>query len=575
MFESFRRARLQREGLSCGKTRRKHQEGDFLDELRTHPAATGAVFAAFFIGLAILMNYGAKVTEGLPQPGLLAYVCTAALGGAMVIHLMVALRDRVDSNADLLLVLGTILLHLTTNAVVLEFGIRQGWSGALLAMALPHALAPLVLSVMLGRKIGLFAAIYATLLGVMVCVAVNPITYLAASAIIGFLAVLFTLDVRRRNRLFMAGLYLGLVGAAFSLLLHDVFSLIGADETSAVGLSQVSLAQMVLVPFVASLLTGMVVGGLLPVLESMFGVTTDVSWLELADLNHPLMRRLSIEAPGTYHHSLVVANLAEAAAESIGARAGMTRVCAYFHDIGKLTKPEYFIENMDPENNPHDDLTPRMSALILIAHVKDGVDLAIKHKLNCDIIDVIEQHHGTSLAWYFYKRALDQKEEVLRMVQQDKAKEDDVPQVSEDVFRYPGPAPQFRESAIISLADAIESASRTLDKPSASRIEAMVDDIIQNRMVDGQLDECELTIAELARVKASFCKTLLGMMHTRIKYAGVAQTQADMRSGNTIVGGMPGKPPTTTGVVEKFPTQGAKTPVDEKKPRSGSPASAA
>ncbi len=421
------------------------------------------------------------------------------------------------------------------------------------------------------------SAIYTTLLGVMVCVAVNPITYLATSAILGFLAVLFTLQVRRRNRLFMAGLYLGLVGAVFSLLLHDVFSMIGADETTtaALGLPQVSLGRMVLVPFLCSLLTGMVVGGLLPVLESVFGVTTDVSWLELADLNHPLMRRLSIEAPGTYHHSLVVANLAEAAAESIGAKPGMTRVCAYFHDIGKLTKPEYFIENMDPENNPHDDLTPRMSALILIAHVKDGVDLAIKHKLNCDIIDVIEQHHGTSLAWYFYKRALDQKAEVKRMVAESKAKEDDIPQVSEDVFRYPGPPPQFKESAIISLADAIESASRTLDKPSASRIETMVDDIVQNRMADGQLDECDLTIAELAKVKASFCKTLLSMMHTRIKYAGVSQTQADMRSGNTIVGGVPGKPATESGVVEKFPTQGAKTSSGEKKPRPGNPASAA
>src|SRR5262249_38130501 len=147
--------------------------------------------------------------------------------------------------------------------------------------------------------------------------------------------------------------------------------------------------------------TGMVVGGFLPVLEAIFGVTTDISWLELGDLNHPLMRRLSIEAPGTYHHSLVVANLAEAAGESIGASATMCRVCSYFHDIGKLVKPEYFIENMDPADNPHKDLTARMSALVLIAHVKDGVDLAIKHNLNERIIDVIEQHHGTSLVWYF------------------------------------------------------------------------------------------------------------------------------------------------------------------------------
>jgi membrane-associated HD superfamily phosphohydrolase len=183
---------------------------------------------------------------------------------------------------------------------------------------------------------------------------------------------------------------------------------------------------------------------------------------------------------------------------------------------------------MDPANNPHDDLTARMSALILIAHVKDGVDIAIKHKLNCRIIDVIEQHHGTSLAWYFYKRALDQQAEAIRLVEEGKSKEDDVPQVSEEVFRYPGPRPQFKESAIISLADAVESASRALEKPNASRIESLVDDIVQSRMQDRQLDECDLTIAELAKVKTSFIKTLLSMMHSRIKYQKATEVTANV-----------------------------------------------
>jgi hypothetical protein len=189
---------------------------------------------------------------------------------------------------------------------------------------------------------------------------------------------------------------------------------------------------------------------------------------------------------------------------------------------------------MDPANNPHEDLTARMSALILIAHVKDGVDLAIKHKLNCSIIDVIEQHHGTTLAWYFYKRALDQKAEMIRLVEQGKSKEDDVPQVTEDVFRYPGPRPQFKEAAIISLADAIESASRSLEKPNPARVEALVDEIVQSRMADGQLDECDLTIAELARVKASFIKTLLSMMHSRVKYQKASEPQA--ATSTSIIG---------------------------------------
>jgi putative nucleotidyltransferase with HDIG domain len=262
----------------------------------------------------------------------------------------------------------------------------------------------------------------------------------------------------------------------------------------------------------------MLAGATLPVFEQIFHVTTDITWLELSDLNHPLMKRLSIEAPGTYHHSLVVANLSEAAAESIGANATMSRVCSYFHDIGKLTKPEYFIENMNPDDNPHDDLTARMSALILMAHVKDGVDLALKHGLNSKIISVIEQHHGTSLVWYFYRRALDQKKEAIRLVEQDKAREDDVPDVTEEGFRYPGPKPEFKESAIISLADAVESASRTLAKPTPARVEQLVDDIIRNRILDHQLDECDLTLAELSEIKASFVRTLSSMMHNRIKY---------------------------------------------------------
>lgn len=515
MFESIRRARLQREGLSCGKTRRKHQEGDLFDEMRTHPAGTIGVYVVFFIGIAVLMRLGTLVEDGLPALSWLHTLFAAAVGFAMVSHERVALREQIADNSILLLVLGTMLMHIALIVLMLDMSAGLSWGKTLKAVVLPHAFGPLVLSVILGRRIGLFAAIYATLFGVLVCVSVSAPTYLATSALIGFTGVLLTKRVRRRNRLFMAGLYVGLVAMAFSLLLHEAAGVI-MDE---------KVGRMVGLPLIIGIVTGMVVGGLLPVLESVFGVTTDVTWLELGDLNHPLMRRLSIEAPGTYHHSLVVANLSEAAAETIGAGANMCRVCSYFHDIGKLSKPEYFIENMDPAANPHEDLTPRMSALVIIAHVKDGVDLAIKHNLNSRIIDVIEQHHGTSLAYYFYRQALDQKTEQERLVKLGKVKEDDVQQVSEETFRYPGPRPQFKESAIISLADAVESASRTLEKPNASRIETMIGEIVQARMADGQLDECDLTIAELAKIKASFGKTLLSMMHGRIKYQKAVESK--------------------------------------------------
>jgi putative nucleotidyltransferase with HDIG domain len=359
-----------------------------------------------------------------------------------------------------------------------------------------------------GNRLGLYGAVYSTLLGATLVDDANALPFVATGLAIGFVGVFTTQRVRRRSRLLTSGLYIGSVAMAMMMIFGEASAAFGSEQQ----------ALMLAAPMVAGLLTVMLAGFLLPAFEYFFQRTTSISWLELGDLNHPLMKRLSIEAPGTYHHSLVVANLAEAAAESIGANASMSRVCSYFHDIGKLTKPEYFIENMDPEDNPHDDLTARMSALVLIAHVKDGVDLAIKHGLNSRITDVIEQHHGNSLVWYFYRRALDQKKEALRLVEQDKAREDDVPDVTEDGFRYPGPRPQFKESAIISLADAVESASRTVTKPTPGRLEQLVEDIVRNRLLDHQLDECNLTLAELADIKQSFVKTLLSMMHNRIKY---------------------------------------------------------
>ena len=232
---------------------------------------------------------------------------------------------------------------------------------------------------------------------------------------------------------------------------------------------------------------------------------------------------MTIEAPGTYHHSLVVARLAESAAERVGASAIQCQVCSYFHDIGKLIKPGYFIENINPEDNPHDDLSPSMSVLVIHSHVKEGVDLALKHKLKMPVIDVIQEHHGTSLVYYFYRRALDKQEAVRKLVEEGKAREEDIPEVNEEDFRYPGPIPQTKESAIISLADSVESASRSLDKPTHSKIEQLVETMVSMRMKDGQLDDCDLTMRELAQIKESFTKTLISMLHTRIAYPKAAK----------------------------------------------------
>ena len=269
----------------------------------------------------------------------------------------------------------------------------------------------------------------------------------------------------------------------------------------------------------------------------MFSLTTDISWLELGDLNHPLLKQMQLEAPGTFHHSLVVASLAESAAETIGANAALCRACAYFHDVGKLKKPEYFIENQsDGMDNPHDPLTPTMSALVIIAHVKDGVDMAMKHNLNPRIIDAILEHHGDSMVYYFYRKAQEQK-----VIESDKVGKglenmEDLPQIDDKNFRYPGPRPRSKETGILSLADAIESASRTLKKPNPIKIRGLVDDIVKSRWVDGQLDDCSLTMRDLTRIRESFAATLRSMMHNRISYTKAEESE-DRRaaSGKLVV----------------------------------------
>ncbi|TWU01953.1 HD family phosphohydrolase [Neorhodopirellula pilleata] len=249
--------------------------------------------------------------------------------------------------------------------------------------------------------------------------------------------------------------------------------------------------------------------GLLPLIEKGFGVQTDLSLLELGDASHPLLRRLAQRAPGTYNHSINVASIAEAAADAIGANGLLVRVGAYFHDIGKMFKPEYFIENQSAGINQHDSLQPAMSTLVIIAHVKDGADLARNHHLPAPIIDFILQHHGTTLVEYFYREAAKRSEE-------DPNRE----AVSDKDFRYPGPKPQTLEAAVLMLADTVESASRTLVDPTPARISNLVDAIAQKKVADGQFDECGLTFSQLHRVRQSLVKSLTAIYHARVKYPG-------------------------------------------------------
>ncbi|MFO7558149.1 MAG: HDIG domain-containing protein [Desulfobacterales bacterium] len=255
--------------------------------------------------------------------------------------------------------------------------------------------------------------------------------------------------------------------------------------------------------FLGGVMAGIITAGVAPIVESTFGYTTDIKLLELVNLDRPILRRLMIEASGTYHHSVIVGSMVEAAASAIGANPLLARVCGYYHDIGKIKKPLYFIENQTNGKNRHDKLAPSMSALILISHVKEGVEFAKKNKLGKAIIDTIRQHHGTSLISYFYEKS-----------KQLKGKE----MVKIDDFRYPGPKPQTREAGLVMLADVIEAASRTLDNPTPSRIQGLVQNLINKIFSDGQLDNCELTLKDLHNIAKSFIKILDGIYHHRIEY---------------------------------------------------------
>jgi len=446
MFDFLRHNRLVRRGLASRKTRRRRTRNELLQNLECASYVKVLIFAGFVAGLAFLIFSGQQ-----PEPTKNFVIALLFLAIAMT-QLWINQPKTFSQNSCVLLVFGTILVQLAVTKLLLvlcngsTFRFLKPEMGGLIA---PYAFAPLVLSVLLGRNHGLYAAVSVSLWSSVLFGKIDA-PLLVTSLISGFTAVYLTLQVRRRSKLIRAGVGVGLAIWLLSL----TFGLIGpislfspmANDWGMIGL-QSALAVG------NGIVTATVVGGALPILEHLFQITTDISWLEASDLNHPLLRRMTIEAPGTYHHSLVVANLAEAAAEAIGANATLCRVCSYFHDVGKLVKPEYFTENMNFERNPHDDLAPTMSALIIIAHVKEGVDLALKYKLNQRIIDIIQEHHGTSFVYYFYQRALQQQEDARAGGKIMNIREEDIPEVQEESFRYGGPKPQTKESAIVSLAD--------------------------------------------------------------------------------------------------------------------------
>lgn len=310
--------------------------------------------------------------------------------------------------------------------------------------------------------------------------------------------VIFLREQNRRSKILKTGLLVAgvnIVSITTLILLNNI------------QYSTIEFGSYVAMAFMSGFLSSVLTLGLMPFFESCFGVLSTMKLIELSNPNHPLLRKILTEAPGTYHHSVMVANLGEAACEAIGADGLLARVAAYYHDLGKAKRPHFFIENQINMENPHDNIAPQLSKTIIISHTTDGAELLRKHKLPKEIVDIAEQHHGTTLLKYFYHKAMQQT---------------DTP-IQESDFRYPGPKPQTKESAIIGIADSVEAAVRSLSKPTPNKIESIVRSIISDRLQDGQFDECDMTLKELDTVAKSLCESLQGIFHSRIEYPEVVK----------------------------------------------------
>ncbi len=375
------------------------------------------------------------------------------------------------------------LLGLLLTSSVLTMQVMKGWP-----LAVPIAAFVVLTGLLLSKRLAIISAIVLSLvLGIL-----NDfgLEYFFVHIAGSFTGVTFLSGIRNRADLTRLGLKIAAANVGAILIIH-MFGLWSLHVL------KINLIFGALSGFGSAL----IVLGLLPYLENFFSRTTNIKLLELADFTQPLLKRLTLEAPGTYHHSLIMASIAEQAAEAIGANSLLARVGAYYHDIGKLSHPEYFIENQQASGNPHDPLAPTMLSLVVISHIKDGVALAKQHKLDKVIIDCIEQHHGTSLIHYFYHRALEQNEEI-----------------KQEIFRYPGPKPRTPVAAILMLADSAEAASRTIEDPTPGRIRDMVEKIVNNKFTDGQFTECDITLHDLGSIAESLIASLSNLYHARIEY---------------------------------------------------------
>ncbi|MFZ0390664.1 MAG: HDIG domain-containing metalloprotein [Calditrichia bacterium] len=414
------------------------------------------------------------------------YLFALLITGLLGLYLL-KYRPRLFANNKMLLLITSVLLLQFLFSMLIVRALDWNY------LAIPITLAPMLLSMLLDATAAFGGTVVIAL--VLGAALANNFYVALLTIVVGTIALFSVQKIRNRGQMFRAIIYISLgyllVNFGYGFLHYESFPNMFQN------LLFFQIPNAILTPTAVFLLIG--------IFEKFFDVTTDITLLELSDLNHPLLKRLSVEAPGTFHHSIIVGNLAEAAAKEVGANSLLARVGCYYHDIGKMQRAEYFVENQTDAMNKHDKLTPTMSSLILSKHVRAGMDMADEYGLPHAVKQFIPEHHGTNLMSFFYHKA---KETM------------DKKDINENDFRYPGPNPQSRETAIAMLADAVEAASRSLPNPNMQRITQLVDNIISQRFQEGQLEECDLTLRDLNKIKFAFIPILMGIHHLRIEYPG-------------------------------------------------------
>ena len=457
----------------------------------------------------ILVTAAASYSLSLFTPagaGPSAWIAAIFVVLVLPLILSVVLPETLQRNRLLALFLLTLIGNFAFILLLLSIAPRFSFGAS--SYLIPPALAALVLTTLVGPRAGLLLIV---LLGMGEFFLLRPDSrYLISSLITGLAAIYLSRKIARRSDLLRAGAGLGLVALFTTVIASGLNFNLARELLVTEALSAAALG----------LLGAILVGAILPILESAFDRTTDLSWLELTSLDHPILRRLSLEAPGTYLHSILVGHLAEAAAAAThSANPRACRAMALYHDIGKIGKAEYFTENFNPADpDPHANLTPTMSGLIILAHVKEGLALARHHRLPRRVREAIREHHGTSLVWYFYQRALQHEKDARTGGKILRLRDEDIPPVSESSFRYSGPVPQSPETALLSLADMVESASRSLEKPTPSDAAKLVERLFTERESEGHWKHSGLTQTEWQSARRSLATALQSILRPRIRY---------------------------------------------------------